>query len=70
MMGSEIVGWKNTLALTPYGARFRAYRKLIFRVLGTRGNMERFYPLEEKETKKFLARVLARPSRFPAEIRK
>lgn len=25
-MGSELVGWKNTLALTPYGARFREYR--------------------------------------------
>jgi hypothetical protein len=70
MMGSEIVGWKNTLALTPYGPRFRAFRKLIFRTIGTHGNMERYYPLEELETKKFLARVLARPNRLSSEIRR
>lgn len=25
-MGSQLVGWNKTLALTPYGARFREYR--------------------------------------------
>lgn len=27
-MGGELVGWKNTLALTPYGPRFREYRSV------------------------------------------
>jgi hypothetical protein len=70
MMGGEIVGWKNTLALTPYGTRFREYRKFIARIIGTRGSVKRFHPLEEKETQKFLARVLADPHNLSAHARK
>jgi cytochrome P450 len=69
-MGSELVGWKNTLALTPYGARFREYRKMMSRAMGTRENVKKYHALEEEETHRFLVRVLARPQDFVAEIRK
>ncbi|THH18030.1 hypothetical protein EW146_g2895 [Bondarzewia mesenterica] len=70
MMGSEIVGWKNTLALTPYGDRFREYRKMLHSLMGTRMHMERFHPIEELETHRFLRRILEKPDELPEHIRK
>lgn len=45
-------------------------RKMLFRVMGTRGNVKKYYPLEEEETRRFLARVLSHPENFASEIRK
>ena len=70
MMGGELVGWKNTLALISSGKRFREYRKMIFRVIGTRRNVTQYHPLEERETRRFLGRVLAHPDQLTAEIRR
>ncbi|TFY59478.1 hypothetical protein EVG20_g7775 [Dentipellis fragilis] len=69
-MGSELVGWKNTLALTGYGERFREYRRMLHRLMGTRSNMEKFHPIEELETHRFLRRVLENPDDLQAHIRK
>jgi hypothetical protein len=60
-MCGEIVGWSRSLALLRYGPRFREFRKYLSRTMGTRGSMERFTPLLEKEGTKFLARVMADP---------
>ena len=70
VMGGEIVGWNRSLALTQYGPRFRDYRKYMSKLIGTRAGMERFTPLQERETAKFVARVMADPGSLVHQIRK
>lgn len=69
-MGGELVGWKNTLVLLPYGERFRNYRKLAHRLFGNHATMKAFHPVEEEETQRFLRRVLNRPHDLSAHVRK
>ncbi|KAJ7684128.1 cytochrome P450 [Mycena polygramma] len=70
LMGGELVGWKNTLVLTPYGARFRNYRRLAHSLFGSRSTMAGFEPLEELETHRFLKRLYAEPDKLQEHIRK
>jgi hypothetical protein len=70
MMCGEIVGWNRSLALLQCGPRFREFRKYLSKCIGTRGSMERFTPLQEKEMAKFLARVMADPGSLVHQIRK
>ncbi|KAG2139587.1 cytochrome P450, partial [Suillus bovinus] len=35
-MAGELVGWKDSLPLLPYGDRFRLYRRNFHQVIGTR----------------------------------
>ncbi|TFY76167.1 hypothetical protein EWM64_g7846 [Hericium alpestre] len=70
MMGSKIVGWENTLALTPYGDRFREYRRMLHRLIGSRTSMDEFHPIEELETHRFLRRILQKPDDVSDHIRK
>ena len=70
MMCGEIVGWNRSLALVQYGPRFREIRRYMNRLIGTRASTERFTPLQEKETAKFVARVMADPGSLVHQIRK
>ncbi|KAF8665749.1 hypothetical protein AX16_000197 [Volvariella volvacea WC 439] len=69
-MGGELVGWKNTLALLPYGDRFRRYRRLFHNLIGSPSIMKQYLPAEECETRRFLRRVLTRPQDLAAHIRR
>ncbi len=69
-MGGELVGWKNTLVLLPYGIRFRRFRRLFHSLIGTQSMIKRFYPGQELETRKFLRRILAKPDDLSAHVRK
>ncbi|KAJ7228990.1 cytochrome P450 [Mycena pura] len=69
-MGGELVGWKNTLVLLPYGDRLRRFRRLFHSIIGSRTSMKQFHPVEELETRRFLRRVLAKPADLPNHIRK
>lgn len=69
-MLTEHMGWKNTLGLSPYGDRFREYRRLLHRFMGTRTAIERFAPLQEKEVHNFLKHVLADPTHIQDHIRR
>ncbi|KAF5368055.1 hypothetical protein D9758_004476 [Tetrapyrgos nigripes] len=69
-MGGELVGWKNTLVLVPYGERFRSYRRLAHQLFGNAATMKAFHPVEEVETHRFLKRLLASPDAFSKHIRK
>jgi hypothetical protein len=68
-MGGELVGWKNTLVLVPYGDRFRNYRKFFYQVIGSNASMSLFYSVEELETHRFLKSVLRNPDGLVAHIR-
>ncbi|KAK0484843.1 cytochrome P450 [Armillaria novae-zelandiae] len=69
-MGGELVGWKNTLVLVPYGKRFRNYRRLAHQLFGSQATMKQFLPVEERETHRFLKRILAHPENLSQHIRK
>ncbi|KAF7331776.1 hypothetical protein MKEN_00057500 [Mycena kentingensis (nom. inval.)] len=69
-MGGELVGWKNTLVLLPYGDRFRRFRRLFHNIIGSRNLMKQFHPMQELETRRFLRRVLAKPGDVATHIRK
>lgn len=69
-MGGELVGWKNSLPLMPYGARFRNHRRLAHQLFGTNVTMNRFLPILEVETHRSLKRILSRPEELSAHIRK
>lgn len=70
-MGGELVGWKYTLVLTPYGARFREYRRFIARLIGgQRPVQENVWPAQERETQRFLLQLLREPGRFSDHVRR
>ncbi|KAF8639642.1 hypothetical protein AX17_000907 [Amanita inopinata Kibby_2008] len=69
-MGGELVGWKNTLVLLPYGDRFRRYRRLFHSLVGSHATIKKFLHIEELETRRFLRRVLAKPEDLSTHIRK
>lgn len=68
-MGGELVGWKNTLVLLPYGDRFRRYRKLFHQLIGSSSGMKRFLPIEEHEMHRFLRKLVAKPEDLSTHIR-
>ncbi|TFK45989.1 cytochrome P450 [Heliocybe sulcata] len=67
---ATLCGWDRALSACRYGPRFREYRKLIGRVIGTRGSMKQFHPAEEYQATMFLKRVLANPDRVDDATRK
>ena len=69
-MVSELAGWINTLVLTPYGERFREYRRLIARSIGGPNQMERHLPLLEHNARSFLRMILKDPEHVSGHIRK
>lgn len=63
------VGWNGSLAMQTYSDQFRAYRKVMHRVLGTKTTTARFNSLQEVEVRRFLMRVLDRPEDLVQHIR-
>lgn len=68
-MGGELIGWKYILGLTPYGDRFREYRRLMAKFIGGKTQVERHFPVMEQEATSFLKRILRRPDDLGANIR-
>lgn len=66
----ELVGWKYSLALSPYGERFREYRRFIARWIGGHVQIEKHHDLVQYETNRFLMRLLDDPDNFAGHIRK
>ena len=70
MMCGEMAGWNKSLGLVQYGPRFRVFRKYLSKAMGTRTSVEKFAPLQEKETAKFVAKIMADPDSLVQQIRK
>jgi hypothetical protein len=64
------LGWENSLGLSPYSSRFRAYRKTMAKVLGSQIAVSRFHALQEAEVGRFLLRLLETPEDLLEHIRK
>jgi cytochrome P450 len=69
LMAGELVGWKPTLGLLPYGDLCRQQRKNIHQIIGNRAALEVYYPIEEIETHRFLKRVFSKPEQLQAHVR-
>ncbi|KAK7035675.1 cytochrome P450 [Favolaschia claudopus] len=78
---ANLCGWDRVLSRFVFSApyrlrmpnlysRFREYRKLISRVIGTRGCIEKFNEIEEYQGNMFLKRVLPDPVAFESATRK
>ncbi|KAG1804551.1 cytochrome P450 [Suillus subaureus] len=67
-MGGELVGWKSTLVLLPYGDLCRQQRKNIHQTMGNRATLEIYHPIEEIEFHRFLKRVFLNPEQLQAHI--
>ncbi|KAK0478633.1 cytochrome P450, partial [Armillaria luteobubalina] len=65
-MSGELIGWKNGLALMPYGPRLRNSRRLAHQLFGTNATMKQFLPMVELETHRFLKRISAKPEELSA----
>ena len=63
VMAAELSGYEETLPLMPYGARFRAMRRLVHRFMGTRALVARYgSQIEEEEAMRVMRRILEDPS--------
>jgi cytochrome P450 len=69
-LAGEIIGWNRGLGLMQYGPQFREFRKYMSKSIGTRASVEKFVPLLERETAKFVAEVMADPGSLVQHIRK
>jgi hypothetical protein len=69
VMAGELVGWKPTLGLLPYGDLCRQQRKNIHQIIGNRAALEVYHPIEEIETHRFLKRVFSKPEQLQAHVR-
>jgi hypothetical protein len=69
-MAGELVGWRDTLVLLPYGDRFRRYRRFFHKLIGSVAAMKQFHPVEEAEARRFICQVLDCPNKLSAHIRR
>ncbi|KAH8806862.1 cytochrome P450 [Flagelloscypha sp. PMI_526] len=69
-MGGELCGYSKTLVLAPYSSRWKNYRKMVAKVIGSTSSNEKFADMELLETSRFLSRVLANPNALDAHVRK
>ncbi|KAG2117032.1 cytochrome P450 [Suillus discolor] len=69
-MTGELVGWKTSLPLQPYGDRFRMFRRHFHKVMGTCAAVDIYNVIKEVETHRFLKRVLAKPDQLQEHVRR
>ncbi|KLO12343.1 cytochrome P450 [Schizopora paradoxa] len=69
VFGGEMCGWENTLAMQHYSPRFRAYRKNIYQLMGSKNAINKFNPLIEEETRRTLIRIVEDPQQLMGHIR-
>ncbi|KAK0484301.1 cytochrome P450 [Armillaria luteobubalina] len=63
-----ISGWSNLILVLGYGSAFRAQRKLFHKILGTMENFQRFYHIEDEQTRKFLKDIQRDPDHWIEHI--
>lgn len=73
-MAGQLMGFENSLVLTPYGELWRTSRRLIHKYIGGRGQLAatiaKFEDVEVVETRKSLSCILKHPERLEEHIRK
>ncbi|KAF5377278.1 hypothetical protein D9615_006445 [Tricholomella constricta] len=67
-MAGEMVGYRDSVPLCPYGARHRESRKLMHGGLAL-SKMEELFPVQEQKMRDFLHSLLTAPEKLPLHIR-
>ncbi|KAH7931282.1 cytochrome P450 [Leucogyrophana mollusca] len=68
-LACDLIGWNRSLVLSQYGSHFKEIRKNIYRVIGSRGNLEKYHGLIERQSHRFVKRLLATPDSLADHIR-
>ena len=69
VVAGEMIGWDQSLVLSPYGERFRDIRRLLHQFIGTEKAITSFNELEEHEVKECLRRILSNPDDWLTQLR-
>ena len=69
-MACDLVGWKDVLVLLKYNNKFKACRRMLQGVIGTRASVEKFRDTLEEESALMLRRILDEPEDFVGPVRK
>ncbi|EJC98990.1 cytochrome P450 [Fomitiporia mediterranea MF3/22] len=69
VFAGEMIGWENILTNLVYSDRFRAFRRSMHSILGTKQAVARFGDLQDIEVRRFLLRVLNEPAKLIQHIR-
>jgi hypothetical protein len=64
MMAGSLMGWERIVVLSPYGARWRAIRRLLHMMIGTRVAVAEHTFTLETQARRMLRRVLERPDKL------
>ena len=70
MFAGEMVGWGNSLGLSPYNSHFRTYRKNMSRIIGSKTLVSQFNELQEEEVGHFLLKLRDHPDDLLPNIRR
>jgi len=70
IFAGEMLGWENSLGLSPYNNNFRTYRKNMARIIGSKASASEFNELQEEEVGHFLVKVRENPDALLQHIRK
>ena len=65
----QMCGWEHLLSSVRHGDRFRAMRKQIYQVFGTKAALSKFIPLQDVEVHRFLLRTIEKPDDLIQNIR-
>ncbi|KAG5651973.1 hypothetical protein H0H81_006747 [Sphagnurus paluster] len=68
-MAGELVGYRDSVPLCPYGARHRESRKLMHTYLAP-SKMEGLSPMQEQKMRDFLHGLFTAPDKLPMHIRR
>lgn len=69
-MACDLVGWKDVLVLLKYTDKFKACRRMLHAVIGTRASVDKFRDTLEEESALMVRRVLDEPENFVGPVRK
>ncbi|KAF8971248.1 cytochrome P450 [Flammula alnicola] len=68
IVGNKIMGWDKSIVTAPYDERWRRYRRISAQSL-KKEVVNQFYPLQEKESARFLGTLVEQPDRFLENFR-
>ncbi|KAH9041234.1 cytochrome P450 [Lactarius pseudohatsudake] len=69
-MACDLVGWRDILVLLKYTDKFKACRRMLHAVIGTRASVEKFRDTLEEESALMVRRLLNEPRNFVGPVRK
>jgi hypothetical protein len=69
-MACDLVGWRDILVLLKYTDKFKACRRMLHAVIGTRASVDKFRDTLEEESALMVRRLLNEPRNFVGPVRK